>query len=185
MSTKQMKKMGYVILVVFIVSIFYLFGPGCPQQALFGISCLGCGMTRAYLQLFQGNVKGALFYHPLFPIVPFAAFFLFFKKKIPKVIFNITMIFIFTLFLFVYLYRLSMHDPVLKFDIKEGWLYQLFILLRNIFLKIHVPAAVFHIENPVQYCILNLLEIVLVPLFPLLPKQFAYLALLASGLHWK
>ena len=67
MSTKQMKKMGYVILVVFIISMFYLFGPGCPQQALFGISCLGCGMTRAYLQLFQGNVKGAFFYHPLFP----------------------------------------------------------------------------------------------------------------------
>lgn len=176
-----MKKIGYIILAVFLVAVFYLFGPGCPQQALFGISCLGCGMTRAYLQLLQGNVKGAFFYHPLFPIVPFAVFLLFFRKKIPKTIFHITMIFIFSLFVFVYIYRLSIHDPVLKFDIKEGWLYQLFILFRNIFLKIHVPAVVFHIGNPVQYCILNLLKIVPVPLFPLLPKQFAYLVLLAFG----
>lgn len=41
----------------------------CYFKALTGIPCPGCGLTRAYLALFKGNLTRALFFHPLF-IVP-------------------------------------------------------------------------------------------------------------------
>lgn len=47
-----------------------LTGRGCPIRALTGIPCPGCGLTRAYLCLFRGDLRGALYYHPLFWAVP-------------------------------------------------------------------------------------------------------------------
>lgn len=121
-----------LIMLIAAVFIFYFLGSGCPQQALFGISCLGCGMTRAYIQLLHGNVKGAFFYHPAFWSVPIAAIVLFFHNKIPKKLFYAILIFIFLFFLFVYLYRLSIHDPVLRFDIREGWFYKVWKCLQEL-----------------------------------------------------
>lgn len=120
------------MIAILVVFLFYFFGPGCPQQALFGISCLGCGMTRAYIQLLHGNVKGAFFYHPAFFTVPIAALLFFFRNKIPKNIFYISCIFLFLIFLFVYIYRFFTHDPVLQFDIKEGELYKIWKFLQEV-----------------------------------------------------
>lgn len=39
--------------------------PMCPTAAIFGIPCPGCGLTRATLALFHGDLGGALRYHPL------------------------------------------------------------------------------------------------------------------------
>jgi len=43
----------------------------CVFKATYGIPCPGCGMTRSYIHLFYGDIKGAFYYHPLFimPIV--------------------------------------------------------------------------------------------------------------------
>lgn len=45
----------------------------CVSKLTTGIPCPGCGMTRAYLSLFRGDVSSALYNHPLF-ILPFIAF---------------------------------------------------------------------------------------------------------------
>jgi len=39
--------------------------PLCPMASTFGIPCPGCGLTRATLALFHGNVRAALRFHPL------------------------------------------------------------------------------------------------------------------------
>ena len=52
-----------------------LAGIGCPIRFFTGISCLGCGMTRAWLSLLQANVVSAFYYHPFF-IAPVLAVFL-------------------------------------------------------------------------------------------------------------
>jgi hypothetical protein len=39
--------------------------PVCPTATLFGIPCPGCGLTRATLALFRGDVATALHFHPL------------------------------------------------------------------------------------------------------------------------
>jgi hypothetical protein len=37
----------------------------CPIALITGIACPGCGMTRAVSHLIQGDMAGALTYHPL------------------------------------------------------------------------------------------------------------------------
>lgn len=39
--------------------------PLCPMASSFGVPCPGCGLTRATLALFHGDVHGALHFHPL------------------------------------------------------------------------------------------------------------------------
>ncbi len=39
--------------------------PPCPLNALTGLSCATCGLTRCVLALAQGNVSGAFHWHPV------------------------------------------------------------------------------------------------------------------------
>jgi Protein of unknown function (DUF2752) len=39
--------------------------PMCPTAALFGLPCPGCGLTRATLAMFRGDLSAALRFHPL------------------------------------------------------------------------------------------------------------------------
>lgn len=41
--------------------------PLCPTATVFGVPCPGCGLTRATLRLFHGDLGGALALHPLAP----------------------------------------------------------------------------------------------------------------------
>lgn len=50
--------------------VLYLIGVGCPIKFMTGISCPGCGMTRAWLELARGHLAAAFAYHPLFWAVP-------------------------------------------------------------------------------------------------------------------
>jgi len=45
----------------------------CIFRRITGLPCPSCGMTRAYLSLFNGDIGNAFFMHPLFPIVPVIA----------------------------------------------------------------------------------------------------------------
>ena len=50
--------------------VLYLIGVGCPIKFMTGVSCPGCGMTRAWLELARGHLAAAFAYHPLFWAVP-------------------------------------------------------------------------------------------------------------------
>lgn len=116
-------------LVIVGIILYYAIGPGCPQKAFLGVSCPGCGMTRAYLQLLQGNIRGAFSYHPAFWIVPIAGGLLLFRRKFPKMVFQAGMAVIALVFFAVYFYRMSCHDPVLIFDFRQGYVYKIWEIL--------------------------------------------------------
>lgn len=54
----------------------------CAFRNVTGLPCPGCGITRSYLSMFNGKIKEAFLYHPLF-ILPFAiAIIWMFKNRI-------------------------------------------------------------------------------------------------------
>ncbi len=62
------------VTAVLAVALFYgvlqLAGITCPIKYITGISCPGCGMTRAWLSLLlRGDLEAAFHYHPLFWIL--------------------------------------------------------------------------------------------------------------------
>ena len=64
-----------VLSVVLFYGALQLAGITCPIKFITGISCPGCGMTRAWLSLLlRGDLEAAFHYHPLFwiliPAVP-------------------------------------------------------------------------------------------------------------------
>lgn len=85
----------------------------CYVKSTIGIPCPGCGMTRAYLALLDGDLKSAFFWHPLwwlvvvYPMVHFG--FIYFKKeKWTK--FQLPLL-VFILLISVYIWRMLLHFP--------------------------------------------------------------------------
>lgn len=65
------------IAVIALVGVFLLvIDVGCPFRFLFGVSCPGCGMTRAWLAFLTGDVGRAFAMNPLFwaPVVAIPLF---------------------------------------------------------------------------------------------------------------
>lgn len=63
-------KFLFLLLAVLAVIVLEVSDIGCPILYLTGISCPGCGLTRAYLCLLRGNISGAFYYHPLWWGIP-------------------------------------------------------------------------------------------------------------------
>lgn len=111
---------GVAAIVLFYVVIEAL-GVTCPILFLTGISCAGCGMSRAWLALLGGNLAGAFAFHPLFWLPVPAAALLLFQKKLPRRVFRWGIGTVCALFLMVYLARmLAMDDPVTVFQPSQG-----------------------------------------------------------------
>lgn len=96
-----------VVLFFFVLS---LLGVGCPIRLLTGISCAGCGLTRAYKALLQLDVAGAFYYHPLFFLVPVAGGVMLTKKRMPRGIYKGVILTIIAAFVIVYIIRLFSAD---------------------------------------------------------------------------
>lgn len=95
-----------VAAVVVLYVILESFGVTCPIKYITGISCAGCGMSRAWIALLHFNIHEAFMYHPLFFLPPVVVIFMLLKSKINIKFYKI---FIFTMagaFVIVYLYRM-------------------------------------------------------------------------------
>lgn len=83
-----MKKWKNEILLLAGLGLVLLFmeisGIGCPIKWFTGISCAGCGMTRAIFWAVQLQFGRALYYHPLFWTLPFLMLLYLFREKIPR-----------------------------------------------------------------------------------------------------
>lgn len=65
------KEMVVIAVIVAVAAlVLYVAGIGCPIKFLTGFSCPGCGLTRAWLEVFQGHPLLAMAYHPFFWAVP-------------------------------------------------------------------------------------------------------------------
>ncbi len=90
------KKIKNILIIVLSFIIFTILNNGnlCYFKATIGFPCPGCGLTRSYLCLFKGDLKGAFYYHPLFllPLIVFMVFFLYYQPfieiKIVKKLYN-------------------------------------------------------------------------------------------------
>lgn len=79
---------------------------GCPVRYFFGVSCPGCGMTRAWLHLLRLDFSGAFHCHPLFWTAPLIAAAFLFDDRISQKIFRRLAIAAAALFIGVYIVRL-------------------------------------------------------------------------------
>jgi hypothetical protein len=73
-----------LLAVAAIYLIFNIVGISCPIKFLTGISCPGCGMTRALIHALRLDFAAAFFYHPLWiGLIPavIAYFWLYVKGK--------------------------------------------------------------------------------------------------------
>ena len=132
LSEVVMKKDFFVVsgFIFAIYFIFHITGIGCPIKYLTGVSCLGCGTTRAWLALLKGDVAVAFRFHPLFWMPIPAAFIVIFKKNIPHKIYNASIFFSFTLYLLVYVFRMLYSDgSVVTCMPRHGAIYKIITLL--------------------------------------------------------
>jgi len=111
------KRLMLALMIAAIYIIFDVIGIGCPIKFFTGISCPGCGMTRAVMAALRLNFHDALYYHPLFFLVPFMVSLYFFgdyfKSKFVKYFWAVIII----LFLTVYFLRLFIFkNDIVSFD---------------------------------------------------------------------
>lgn len=103
----------------------YIFDIPCPIKYLTGLSCLGCGMTRACASALSLNFTEAFYYHPLWCAVPIlVALLLTFHLRKNKKAFYATLFVCVALFAFIYVYRIVTHSPVLSFNLQNGAIYK-------------------------------------------------------------
>lgn len=84
MAKRVREILGVAIMVVTVALVLHFTHIGCPVKFATGISCPGCGMTRAWLSAFAGDLDGAFAFHPLFWTVPVAFALLLMRNLMPK-----------------------------------------------------------------------------------------------------
>lgn len=95
-----------VTAVVVLYVILESFGVTCPIKYITGISCAGCGMSRAWIALLHFNIHEAFMYHPLFFLPPVVVIFMLLKSKINIKFYKNFMFTMAGAFVIVYLYRM-------------------------------------------------------------------------------
>ena len=85
---KNKRKNGRKELICAVTAVVVLYtamesiGITCPIKFITGISCAGCGMSRAWMAFLHLDIAKAFAYHPLFWLVPIAVIVLLCKYKI-------------------------------------------------------------------------------------------------------
>lgn len=118
------------IRALLLIAAFYaameLAGITCPIRWLTGISCAGCGMSRAWLALLRLDLSAAFAYHPLFWLPVPAALVLLLRHRLPKALVRWTLGIACLLFLAVYGIRLLRpEDTIVTFSPRTGMVYRL------------------------------------------------------------
>ncbi len=98
-------------------------GIGCPIRFLTGISCAGCGMSRAWLSLLRLDFAAAFAYHPLFWVPPCALILWLLRRHLPRKLCAVLLWVGVGLFLLVYILRMiNPADEVVVFRPAEGFI---------------------------------------------------------------
>ncbi len=124
---KHIKERVQLCISIFFIYLFLsLLHVGCPIKFLTGISCPGCGMTRAVISVFRLNFKEAFHYHPLFLITPVMLCLFLLETAIKPIYYKIAWSMIFLMFLLVYIIRLFITPcDIVSIDMKNGILLKL------------------------------------------------------------
>lgn len=114
----RIKICGLIFVLYLILNLFHA---GCPIKFITGVSCPGCGMTRAILSVLRLDFAGAFHYHPLFFLAPVMFFLFIFQDYIKPGVVKVSWIVLITLFILTYLYRLLFtQNEVVAIDFSGG-----------------------------------------------------------------
>lgn len=115
------------VIIACLYTVLYIAGIGCPIKFVTGISCLGCGMTRAWLSLLRLDIAAAFHYHPLFALPPVAVVMYLIKARTNIHIYRAIMLTIILSFIMIYFYRLVHADSdVVVFEPGNNILFRLY-----------------------------------------------------------
>lgn len=121
----QKQDIKAVAAIFLFYAVIELFGVTCPIRFVTGISCAGCGMSRAWLSLLRLDFSAAFHYHPLFWLPVPAALLFWFRNRVPQWLYRGGLGAAAGLFAAVYVIRLfDGKDPIVTFAPGEGILYQ-------------------------------------------------------------
>lgn len=125
-----MKKLGtcfFTAALIFAVYLFFhIFDIGCLIKFMSGISCAGCGMSRAWLSVLNGDFCGAFYFHPLFIIPPIYLIVFLFRNKMDTAAFRTVTVIFALVFIAVYAIRLfNPEDTVVVFEPENGLIMKL------------------------------------------------------------
>ena len=113
--------------IALLYAVFSVTGIGCPIKYTTGVSCPGCGMTRAWKHLLQLDFAGATKYHPLWFLPIPGALLLLFRDRLPKKFVRATLAVIVVAFFAVYAIRMAdPEDTVVVFRPGDGAIGRLF-----------------------------------------------------------
>jgi len=117
------------------VLLSQLLGITCLIKKTTGISCPGCGMTRALLALVRLDVSAALYYHPLvFFLLPVLTGLLVFHVRKMLLARRVLVIVSVTALLAVYLYRMILlPSPVMEFAPEKGLIVGFWLKIGSLF----------------------------------------------------
>ena len=127
-----LSRLKILLLVAFLYYLVTWF-TGCPFRFLFGISCPGCGMTRAWLYVLHLDFAAAFQSHPLFWMAPLFLFWILFEDSLDRRRLQPWIYGCAALFLIVYFLRLIWFpDPIVKWEPQEGLLWSKEYIMRHI-----------------------------------------------------
>ncbi len=108
--------------LVLFYGFLQLIGITCPIKFVTGVSCAGCGMTRAWLALLlHGDIRLAWTFHPLFWLVPVAGGFYLFRNHFSEEVQKVLLWGIVAIAMAVYLGRmLNPGDEIVVFHPMDG-----------------------------------------------------------------
>ncbi len=105
----------------------------CPIKHLTGLSCAGCGMTRALMSALTLDLRGAFSYHPLWILLlPSSAALIILKAKGNKPAFGIVLYCTAALFFGTWIYRLISGDGVVSFDFENSVINKIIIKISEL-----------------------------------------------------
>lgn len=114
---------GAIVLCVAIMAIGKI---PCPLLFFTGVSCAGCGMTRAWICLLRMDIRGAFHFHPLFWIPPLFCLIFLFRQRIPEKYYKLIEAVMVIAFLGIYALRLySGNDETVVFSPKDGFIFRM------------------------------------------------------------
>ena len=115
----MIKKYRFIIIIIIVFALYFL-DIECIFRLLYGVSCPGCGLTRAYKSILNLDLKSAFYYHPLFWTIPIILY-----LCIKKVDSKYLIVFI-ILFIIVYFIRLCDNNcDIVSINIEDSLLYKL------------------------------------------------------------
>ena len=109
------------IIAAAVLLLFY----HCPFRFFFGVSCPGCGMTRALFSAVFSDFETAFYYHPMLPmLLPVGVYILlqrFCGMQVSNRRQNIYILLFAAVMILVYVVRLVTGDPVLQPDFENSF----------------------------------------------------------------